>query len=194
LEALRFAAAEPVLRAVLVSTTLLVGFAGVDNVALVFLIRDTLGGGSFAYGLAMAFFGAGMLVATVLVVRFKRWGAERLLFTGTLASAVATALLGIVTTLGAVYPVQMIGGAGNGLDVAVGTTLIQQRTPPGMLGRMAGASQMGVAIGFLLAYLGGGALVEATSPRTTFLIAGAGSLLAVAMLIPLLLAPRTARG
>jgi MFS family permease len=193
LEALRYAAADPVLRAVLVSTTLLVGFAGVDNVALVFLVRDTLDGGSFAYGLAMGLFGAGMLVATVLVVRLQRWGAERLLFAGTLASSAATGLLGIVQSLGAVYAVQVAGGAGNGLEVAAGTTVIQQRTPPGMLGRMSGASQMGVAIGFLLAYLGGGALVEATSPRTTFLIAGAGSLLAVAVLMPVVLAARVTR-
>jgi hypothetical protein len=55
-----------------------------------------------------------------------------------------------------------------------------------MVGRMSGALQTCVAIGFLIAYLGGGALVEATSPRTTFVVAGMGSLLALVVLRPIL--------
>jgi hypothetical protein len=45
---------------------------------------------------------------------------------------------------------------------------------------------MGVAAGFLVAYLGGGALIDATSPRTAFLVAGGGSFLALLVLRPVL--------
>jgi MFS family permease len=184
--ALRYAAADPVLRALLLSTAMLVAFAGVDNVALVFLVRETLGGGSFAFGAAMAAFGVGMLLATAVLVRFPRWPAERLAFGGTAATAAGTTLTGLSPSLGAVYPAQAVAGLGNGIELAAGNTLIQRRTPPAMVGRISGALQMGVASGFLVAYLGGGALIDATSPRTAFLVAGGGSALALLVLRPVL--------
>jgi MFS family permease len=186
--ALRFGLADPVLRALLLSTAMLVAFAGVDNVALVFLVRNTLGGGSFAYGAAMAAFGTGMFLATALLVRFTRWRVEQTIFAGTAATAAGTLLTGLAPTLGPVYPAQAVGGAGNGIELAAGNTLIQRHTPRAMVGRMSGALQTCVAIGFLIAYLGGGALTEATSPRTAFLVAGAGSLLALVVLRPVLAA------
>jgi hypothetical protein len=54
-----------------------------------------------------------------------------------------------------------------------------------MLGRMAGAMNAAVAVGFLVAYIGGGALVQATSPRTAFLIAAAGTMGAVFVIRPI---------
>jgi MFS family permease len=87
--------------------------------------------------------------------------------------------LGLAPSLAFVYPAQFVGGAANGVDVAAQTTLVQQRTPPAMLGRMSGALNSAVAVGFLVAYLGGGTLVELTSPRTAFLIAAVGTLGAV---------------
>jgi MFS family permease len=184
--ALRYGARDPVLRALLLSTAMLVAFAGVDNVALVFLVRDTLGGGAFAYGAAMALFGVGMLLATALLFRFRDWPVERVVFGGTAATATGTTLTGLAPTLGVVYGTQVVSGAGNGLELAAGNTLIQRRTPPAMLGRMSGASLTCVAIGFLVAYIGGGALVDATSPRTTFVVAGIGSASALWVLRPVL--------
>jgi MFS family permease len=93
-------------------------------------------------------------------------------------------MLALAPSLAAVYPAQLIGGMGNGLDIAAQTTLVQRRTPPSMLGRMSGAANSGVAVGFLVAYLGGGALVDVTSPRTAFLVAAAGSLLAIVVARP----------
>ena len=49
-----------------------------------------------------------------------------------------------------------------------------------------------VAVGFLFAYLGGGALVEATSPRTAFAVATLGTLGAIAVARPVWRAPVTA--
>jgi predicted MFS family arabinose efflux permease len=162
----------------------MVAFAGVDNVALVFLVRDTLGGGSAAYGSAMAVFGVGMVLGSAVLVRYAKWRAERLLLGSFLATAAGTAGLGVAPSLAFVYPAQIVGGVANGMDVAAQTTLVQQRTPPAMLGRMSGAINSAVAIGFLVAYLGGGTLVQLTSPRTAFLIAAVGTLSAVAVSKP----------
>ena len=183
-EAIRYGLADPVLRALILSMGMMVAFAGVDNVALVFLVRDTLGGGSAAYGSAMAVFGIGMVVGSAVLVRYAKWRAERLLLGSFVATAAGTAGLGLAPSLALVYPAQLVGGAANGVDVAAQTTLVQQRTPPAMLGRMSGAVNSAVAVGFLVAYLGGGTLVELTSPRTAFLIAAVGTLAALGVSKP----------
>jgi MFS family permease len=186
LEGLRYALRDRVLRALFSSTALLVAFAGVDNVALVYLVRHTLGGGSLAFGAATATFGIGMLTATVLLMRFTRWRVERVVVGGTLATAIGTALTGLAPTLATVYPPLILAGVGNGIEVAAGNTLIQRYAPPQLRGRLTGASQASVGVGFLVAYLGGGAVVDATSPRTAFVIAGIGATLATLVLRPVL--------
>lgn len=183
--ALRHAWGDPILRSIILAMTMLVAFAGVDNVALVFLVRDSLGGGSVAYGVAMAVFGIGMVSGSALIARHStRWRAERLLSGTFAATGAGTAILAGAPTLGFVYPAQFIGGAANGIDVAAQTTLVQQRAPASMLGRLSGAINSAVAVGFLVAYLGGGALVDATSPRTAFWVAAVGTFAAVFVLTP----------
>jgi MFS family permease len=189
--ALRYAFGDPVLRGLILSMAMMVAFAGVDNVALVFLVRDTLGGGAAAYGSAMAVFGVGMVVGSAVLVRYANWRAERLLLGSFIATAGGTAGLALAPSLAFVYPAQFVGGAANGVDVAAQTTLVQQRTPPAMLGRMSGAVNSAVAVGFLVAYIGGGALVELTSPRTALLIAAVGTLGAVAVSKPVWATPST---
>lgn len=183
--ALRFAMADPILRSLLFGMTMLVAFAGVDNVATVFLVRDTLGQSGAAYGLAMTVFGIGMVAGSALVVRYTEWRAERMMLGTYLATTASATLLGIAASMAIVYPAQLIGGAANGMDVAAQTTLTQRRTPVSMLGRMAGAMNSAVALGFLIAYIGGGALVQATSPRTAFLVAAAGTMGAVFVIRPI---------
>ena len=55
----------PVARAVVVTLFLGVAFAGIDNVALVFLSRDVLGAGAIGFGVVAAAFGIGMLAASI---------------------------------------------------------------------------------------------------------------------------------
>jgi MFS family permease len=183
--AFRFALGDPVLRAMLIAVTLLVAFAGVDNVAIVYLVRDELGGSATTYGIALAVFAVGMVVGSALMIRFQHWSAERALFGGVVATIAGTAGLAAAPTMAAVYPAQIAGGMGNGLEVAAQNTIIQRRTPDSMLGRISGAVNSAVAVGFLFAYLGGGAIVDATSPRTALYIAAAGTCLSLVVLIPL---------
>lgn len=183
--ALRYAFGDPVLRALMIGMTLMVTFAGVDNVGLVFLVRDTLGEGAAAYGIAMAVFGVGMVAGSALLVRFTDWRAERMMVITFAMTAVATLVLGVAPGLAVVFAAQIVGGAANGMDVAAQTTLVQRRTPPAMLGRMSGAMNSCVAVGFLVAYLGGGALVDAVGPRTAFVIAGVGTAMSIGVLRPL---------
>lgn len=183
--ALRYAARDPTLRALMMAITAMVAFAGIDNVGLVFLVRDTLGHGAAAYGIAMAVFGVGMVTGSGLLVRHTSWPAERTTVAAHGMTALATLLLGIAPGLALVLGAQVIGGAANGMDVAAQTTIVQRRTPSAMLGRMSGAINSCVAVGFLIAYLGGGALVDAVGPRTAFVIAGVGTAMSIWVLRPL---------
>jgi MFS family permease len=190
--ALRYAWRDPVLRSLMLALAMLVAFAGVDNVAMVFLVKDTLGASSGAYGAAMTAFGVGMVGGSLLVVRHPEWRPERILLGSFTATAVSTGALSVAPSMPVVYSAQIVGGAGNGLDVAAQTTLVQRRTPPAMLGRMAGAMNSAVAVGFVFAYLGGGALVEATSPRMAFAVATIGTVGALLVARPVWRAPVTA--
>ena len=59
----RQAMGDPLTRTVILTMFAVLSFIGIDNVALVFLVRDTLSGSAAAYGFVSAVFGLGMLAA-----------------------------------------------------------------------------------------------------------------------------------
>ena len=66
-------------------------------------------------------------------------------------------------------------------------TIIQQRVPRGMIGRVYGFTSSAISLGLGIAMAFGGFLVDATSPRATFLIAAAGGLLVTLAVAPTML-------
>jgi MFS family permease len=189
-EGLSFARSHPVARAVVVTLFLGVAFAGIDNVALVFLARTTLDAGPAGFGVIASAFGIGMLVASVLLSRRATMVSPRMLFIG------GWAMTGLGTLLTAVSPAvvfavgaQAVSGAGNGADNVASDTLIQRSVPRAMLGRVFGLSSTAAFVGGGLAYAAGGPILDATSARTVFLIGAAGTFAVVLLATKLL--PRT---
>jgi MFS family permease len=78
---------------------------------------------------------------------------------------------------------------GNAVEVVAMDTLVQQSVPREMLGRVFGLVGTAAPAGHALAFAAGGFLIELTSPRTVFLIAGFGVLL---VLMPIMLVLRRA--
>jgi len=187
--AARFVWRDPLLRTVTISLCLLVAFLAVDNVALVFLVRDTLGGSAFAYGLIEAVFGVGMLAGSFWILRGAGggWAPQRLYLLSCSLSSAASAGSGVAPSLGVLAPVQAIAGSGNGIEIVAGETIIQQRVPRGLIGRVYGFTSSATSLGLGVAMAGGGLLVDATSPRATFLIAAAGALLVTLAIAPTML-------
>lgn len=187
--AARFVWRDPLLRTVTISLFLLVAFLAVDNVALVFLVRDTLGGSAIAYGLIEAVFGVGMLAGSFWILRGAGggWAPQRLYLLSCSLSSAASAGSGVAPSLGVLAPVQAIAGSGNGIEVVAGETIIQQRVPRGLIGRVYGFTSSATSLGLGIAMAGGGLLVDATSPRATFLIAAAGALLVTVSIAPTML-------
>lgn len=183
LEGLTYAWRTPLVRGFVIILFLGVAFAAVDNVALVFLVRETLGGGPMAFGLVSATFGVGMIGASVgLSWRRSSFAVGTLLLIGWAASGIGTVLTGLAPFLLVAAIAQGVAGFGNGLENIAADTLVQRAVPREMLGRIFGLVSTAAFGGSTLAYAAGGPLLDLTSPRTVFLIGGVGTLLVTALL------------
>jgi MFS family permease len=182
---------NPVVRALVLTLLVAVAFLGVDNVALPFLVRDTLGGGPAAYGLASGAFGIGMLAASVGLAFRPGRSTAAVYLTGLVVSGIGSIATGLAPAVGAAVALQGVAGFGNGADNVANNTLIQRYTSPAMLGRVFGLVSSAAYAGAGLAALLGGIYLDLTSPRTVFITGGVGALAALALAIrPLLRAER----
>jgi MFS family permease len=190
--ALRYAAHQPLIRAVTLALLFMVAFVSIDNVAMVFLIRDTLAGGAVAYGIVSAAFGIGMLIGSLTIVRGTRLAPPALYLGALLLSSLGTLLAGWAPTIAAVAAVQIVAGCGNGVEIVAGDTIYQQRVPRRLLGRVYGLTSTAAALGTAISVALGGVLIEVASPRAAFVVAGMGGLVVAACAAPALLRARSA--
>ena len=182
-EGLAYAWRTRVVRTFLIVLFLGVAFAAVDNVALVFLVRDTLGGGRLAFGVVAGAFGVGMIAAsTVLSIRRTAIAVTTLLVAAWLASGIGALATGLAPAIVVAAAAQAVGGLGNGLENIAADTLVQAAVPRPMLGRVFGLTQTAAFGGSTLAYAVGGYVLDLTSTRTVFLVAGVGILLVTVVL------------
>ena len=187
---LRHALGNRVTRAVTLALLFMFAFLAIDNVALVFLVRDTLDGGSATYGVVSAVFGVGMLAGSLGVMRRTRTAPTVLYLLGLVLSSVGTLVTGVAPTILLVGMAQLLSGSGNGVEIVASETIFQRHVPRHLLGRVYGLTSTAVAIGSGIAMIGGGLLVDAASPRVAFLVAGIGGLLVTAAAAPALLRAR----
>ena len=170
---------QPTVRAVVGGYVAIVACNGIDDVALVFLATDTLGGGEGAVGLLLAAVGIGLLAGYALLARARgRLPMPALLLAGFAVSSAGNLLTGLAWAVAAAFCVQAFRGLGiAALDVAA-TTLVQRTVPARLLGRVFGSLYGGIGVAAALAYLLGGLLLDRTGPRVAFVAAGAAGLLA----------------
>ena len=171
--------AEPTVRAVIGGYVAIVACNGIDDVALVFLATDTLGGGGRAVGLLLAAVGVGLLAGYAVLARaLGRLPMTALLLAGFAVSSAGNLLTGLAWAVAAAFVVQAVRGLGiAALDVAA-TTLLQRIVPARLLGRVFGSLYGGIGVAAAFAYLAGGLLLDRTGPRVAFVAAGAAGLLA----------------
>jgi MFS family permease len=187
-EGLRFAWRTPAIRALVIALFLGVAFAAVDNVALVFLVKESLHGSPVAFGVVGGAYGVGMLAGSLgLSWKGTAMSVSLLLILGWVASGVGTLVTGVAPLLAIAILGQAVAGLGNGVENIAADTLIQQAVPREMLGRVFGLVATAPFAGSTIAFAAGGFLMDATSPRAVFAIAGVGVL---AVLVPLMLVLR----
>ncbi len=184
-DGLSYAMRDPVPRAVTLTLLAVLAFLAMDNVSLVFLVRDTLDGGAAAFGIASAAFGLGMVAGSVGLLFRQPARAGPLYLAGLAVSSGGTLLTGLAPVLGFAIAFQAVAGGGNGVDNVAHETLLQQHVTRPMQGRVFGLTHTAAYLGMGVASALGGVFLDLTSPRTVFVAAGVGGLAAA------LLATRT---
>ncbi|GHF31780.1 hypothetical protein GCM10017566_00260 [Amycolatopsis bartoniae] len=175
-EGLRYVVVNRRILILVLSLFLLVAFAAVDNVALVFLTGDTLHASSAAYGLAASAFGAGMLLASLACTRLTRGrNPMALLILAVVATGVGTVINGVAPVLAVVIAAQLIAGAGNAVENIGYDTVIQDLVPRPFLGRVFGTVGTAAQAGAAFAYALGSFLIGLAGARATFVLAGIGT-------------------
>lgn len=187
IEGLRYIAAHRQILVLVLSLFLLVAFAAVDNVALVFLTSDVLHTGPTGYGLAASAFGVGMLLASLACVRLARGRSPiALLIVAVVATGAGTVVNGLAPVLAVVVAAQLIAGAGNALENIGYDTIVQNLVPRPFLGRVFGTIGTAAQLGAAFAYAAGSFLVGLIGARATFVVAGVGTFAVLLLLVPVL--------
>jgi MFS family permease len=144
--------------------------------AEVFLARETFKAGNAGYGLLVGLYGGGMVLGSALMAAVG--DRVRLLpfyFVGVFASALALVGVGLspafVFALGAL----VVAGVANGTENVTTDTILQKSVPDAFLGRVFSVRFLGFSIGEVFAYGLGGAIVDASGARFTYLLAGAAT-------------------
>ncbi len=178
-------------RAVTIGLFLVTLFVALDNVGLVFLVERSLRANGTGYGLVLAGYGVGMVIGPLLLLRAgNRATPVPSLLAGITAMGLGTLLCGLAPTLVVAIACQVIVGVGNGWQNVATDTLLQRTVPRPLLGRVFGIAYSAPYAALLITYAAGGVLLQLTSPRIIFVIAGTGTLAAAPLLWMLLSGPR----
>jgi MFS family permease len=147
--------------------------------AEVFLAKETFKAGNAGYGLLVSLYGGGMVLGSALMAALgERIRLLPLYFLGVFTSALALVGVGFspafVFALGAL----MVAGFANGMENVTTDTILQKRVPDAFLGRVFSVRFLGFSVGEVFAYGIGGAIVDASGARFTYLLAGTATAVA----------------
>ena len=154
--------------------------------AEIFLAKETFEAGDAGYGLLVGLWGGGMVLGSALIAALgDRVRLVSFYFLSIFVSALALAGTGLSPTFAVALVALTVAGIANGIDDVTASTILQKRVPDAFLGRVFAVRFLGYGVGEVLAYPVGGAIVDSSGPRFTYLFAGAATV--VAGLLALLL-------
>jgi MFS family permease len=176
-DGLALLARAPGVRTAIVSTSAVLLFGGMVNVAELLLARK-LGAGAAGYSLFVAVSGLGIAAGSLvgasggeLPVLVRRFLAGIVLVAaGLLGTAAAPTFISALLCLAVL-------GLGNGLVIVYERLIIQASVPHNLLGRAFGAQAALDGSAFAASYLVAGVILALVSPRILFVIGGAGALI-----------------
>ena len=160
-------------------------FAAVIPIEVIYA-KQTLGAGDSGYGLLLASWGVGMVLGSIVFAAVRRAPLPFLLFFSTVAVGAGYLGLAVAPSLALACAASVVGGAGNGVQWVAVISAVQELTVQGMQARVIsvlesiGAAMPGIG------YVVGGLIATAREPRATFLFAGIGVLVIVAVATPVL--------
>lgn len=188
---IRYIWRHQILRPVVVAFVVVVAFTGVDDLALVFLGRDIFSASDSGISLLYAASGLGILLGfTLIVSRATRFSPVTITIAGFAIGSAGNLLTGLSPVIAAAFAMQLVRGVGISLMEVGPTTLVQRTVPRHLLGRVFANLYGAIGVAAGTSYLVGGPLLARLSPRTVFVIAGAGGIAASAILALRLLPSR----
>jgi predicted MFS family arabinose efflux permease len=131
---------SPVLRVAIVTTAVSLGCAVVDNVAAPFRFINQLHTAESDYGLYLALWGIGSLLAVQLVAKLRSDQHPATLAVGNALVGLGIAGIGLAPNLTVALIASAAGGFGNGLVNVVESALVAAHTPQAQHGRAFAAS------------------------------------------------------
>ena len=144
--------------------------------AEIFLAKETFDAGNAGYGLLVGLYGGGMVLGSALMVTLgDRVRLLPLYFLGVFAMALALVGTGLSPAFGLALGALAVVGIANGTENVTTDTILQKRVPDAFLGRVFSVRFLGFSAGEILAYGIGGAIVDASGARFTYLLAGAAT-------------------
>jgi DHA3 family tetracycline resistance protein-like MFS transporter len=149
-----------------------VAFAGQSGVMTPFLVRDTLGGDARMFGLLMAAYGVGTIVASVGIAQLVTRRPGRAMFAFEIVAAVCVVAIGLVPTVPVVFVSIALMGVALSSSTVIWEAMLQRLVPTSVLGRVTSINLLGNSVINPLAPLIAAALIGAVGPPATWLIAG----------------------
>jgi hypothetical protein len=134
--------------------------------------KATLHAGDRGYGLLVASWGAGAVLASIFFARSVRRRLGLMLSAGIFMLGAAFVGFAVAPSLAVACVAAVVGGVGNGLEWPSLISLVQRLTPQRLHGRLMGAVESIAALCLAIGLPLGGALVAISSPRVAFLILG----------------------
>jgi Na+/melibiose symporter-like transporter len=151
LEGLRFFAASPTLRAVLVTTCLVMLGGGCMNALDIFFLQQNLHTSTHFYGLLSGAGGCGLLVGAVLAAVYgDRLGVTRVFWLGITALGLLVLIYARLTSLGPAMVLLFVLDLPNAAVNVVLGPMIMKATPARYLGRVAAVFHPAIALASLL--------------------------------------------
>lgn len=160
-------------------------FSAVIPVEVVY-VRETLGGSDSGYGLLLASWGTGMVLGSLIFAVARRAPLPRLLFFSTVVIGAGYLGLAAAPTLAVACGAAVLGGAGNGVQWVSVVSAVQELTAAEMQVRVMSVLESIATAMPGIGFVAGGLIATLLAPRATFLFAGVGILVIVALMAPLL--------
>jgi MFS family permease len=165
--------ADRVLAPLLAGVAVVVLLAGMVDVVLVYLVRETLHAAAVWYGVVEASWMAGMVAGSIGAGRVRTEGGRvRATIAGAAAVCAGVASFAVAPAVGVLVPLSVLGGIGNAYAGACLSILLVTRTPDSVRGRVSATASavLGGAQGASL--LLGGVVAVALPPRAIYAVAG----------------------
>ncbi|MGI8870308.1 MAG: MFS transporter [Mycobacteriales bacterium] len=174
---LRYMWSNRIVRTTVLGFSALVACTALDDVALVFLAKDTLHASSSLTSLLYAGADAGLLIGFLALTRIRREAPHLFLVGGIALNSLGNLATGLSWIIALAITSQIVRGLGIAAQDAGGNTLLQRYVPTAMQSRVFANFYTAIGLAAGLSYLGGGFALTSASPRTVLAGAGAAGVL-----------------